>query len=319
MELPLTGENLRIVFMGSPEFAVPSLEKIISSSHKIVGIVTQPDKIRGRGKKSLPTAVKEFALKNDISPVLQPVSLKDEHFLNELKKTKADIFVVVAFRILPPSVFSLPVYGTINLHPSLLPKYRGAAPLNWAIIQGEKETGMTIMKIAQAVDAGGILLQEKCEILPDETFGSLHDRLSYRGAELLLQVLNRIAEGPVFPQTQDDTQATPAPKITREMCHLNFDQPAEKVKNWIHGLSPKPGGFSYYRGARIKFLKAKIAATGSLSAVAGTITKISNRQIEVACSPGAIEILELQREGKRMLPTVEFLRGFPFREGERFE
>lgn len=305
--------------MGSPEFAVPSFHKIAGSSHQIVAVVTQPDKQKGRGQQLLPTPLKKAALESQISPILQPIKLKDPHFLQKLEQLNADLFVVVAFRILPREVFTIPPKGTINLHPSLLPKYRGAAPINWTIINGETETGLTVIRISVHIDAGEILLQRKVSVYPDETAGSLHDRLSVAGAEVLVEVLNRIAENQITTQPQDNRLATPAPKIRKETCHLNFDQPVEQVKNWIHGLSPYPASFAIYKETMIKFFRARIVDTGPIDDPPGTIVESERGRLRVACNPGVIEILELQREGKRILPAEKFLMGQRLEKGEPFQ
>jgi methionyl-tRNA formyltransferase len=305
--------------MGSPPFAIPSLEQILSSSHKIAGVVTQPDKVTGRGKRILPTAVKKYALHHHLHPILQPVSLKDKNFIDILQTLSADLFVVVAFRILPAEVFKIPQLGTLNLHPSLLPKYRGAAPLNWTIINGERETGITVIKITEKVDAGGILLQEKRKIFPDETVGSLHDRLSKEGASLLLRAIDQIADGNMTLKIQDEIGVTPAPKISPEMCHLNFNQPVDRLKNWIHGLSPQPGGYAFYHGERIKIFKARTVSEKKSGKLPGTILEMHNHRPLVACQPGTIELLQLQREGKKILPAEEFIKGFNLTIGEKFE
>lgn len=311
--------RLKIVFMGTPDFAVPSLRKILNSSHQVVAVVTQPDKPRGRGQRLLPTPVKKEALSHQISPVFQPVRLKDPQFIQQLKQLNADLFVVVAFRILPVEVFTIPPLGTINVHPSLLPKYRGAAPINWTIINGEQETGVTIIRITEKVDAGNILLQKKVAVLPDETAGSLHDRLAEIGADLLVQAIDGLAENRLKPQPQSDQLAMPAPKITPEMRHISFRQPAEQVKNWIHGLSPFPAGFVYYQGKLIKLYRAKVVDAAFANAEPGTILTAQGDRLEIACQPGIVRILELQREGKKMLSTGEFLRGQHLKAGEKFE
>ncbi len=311
--------GLKVVFMGTPDFAVPALERLLASRHRVVGVVTQPDKPRGRGLKLIPPPVKQIALQHGISPILQPEKLKNPDFINQLKELSADIFVVVAFRILPEAVFTLPPLGTINIHPSLLPKYRGAAPLHWTIINGEKITGVTIIRIQREVDAGNILLQREVPVLPDETVGSLHDRLAKIGAEMLLETLDRLEKGGLQPVPQRDEEATPAPKITKEMCHLSFNQPAEKVKNWIHGLSPFPGAYAFYQDKMVKLYRARVEDPGYRGQPPGTIVEARGNRLWVACNPGLLGILELQLAGKKRLRVEELLRGFSFRVGDRLQ
>lgn len=284
----------------------------------MVGIVTQPDRPKGRGKKTIPPPVKETARQYNLQPIWQPEKLKDEEFVDFLKQINADLFVVVAYRVLPEEIFTLPALGTINLHPSLLPKFRGAAPINWTIISGESETGNTIIKISKEVDAGGIILQRKTLIFPNETAGELHDRLASSGAELLLEAIDIIQKGSYSLQPQKNEFATPAPKLTKEHCHLSFNQPASAVKNWIHGLSPLPTGFAFYQGERINFYRARVINEEQINAPAGTILEASADKLKIVCAPGVIEILELQREGKRRLLTADFLRGFTLIEGTLF-
>lgn len=311
-------DGLRIVFMGTPEFAIPSFHKILSSHHSIVGVVTQPDKPRGRGKILLPTPIKKLAIEQEIAPVLQPKKLSDGEFLYQLRRLDPDVFVVVAFRILPDVVLEIPRITSINLHPSLLPKYRGAAPIQWTLIKGEKETGVTIIEITRKVDAGNILLQEKVKISADETAGSLHDRLCRVGAEMLVKVLDQIETGRVQRIEQDDRFATPAPKLNKEMCHLSFRQPADKVKNWIHGLSPHPGAFAFLNSRFIKFFHARVVNLTETGAVPGTVVSTAEGKLTVACQPGLIEILELQQSGKRAMSASEFLRGRHLKKGDKF-
>lgn len=301
--------GLKIVFMGTPEFALPSLEKIFHSRHRISGIVTQPDRPRGRGKKLLPTPVKQFALDHSLSPILQPESLKDAKFINALRALDADLFVVVAFRILPEIVFTMPPNGCINLHPSLLPKYRGAAPLNWTIIKGETITGLTTIFLQKKIDAGNIILQREMPVFPDDTFGTLHDRLAPAGGELLMETLDLVEAGTVKTQTQDDSLATPAPKLTKEICRLNFSKPAQEVKNWIHGLSPVPGAYAFYGEETVKFYRAAVVENKSENSRPGEILKAEKNELWIACQPGIIAIEELQLQGRKTLKTGDFLRG----------
>lgn len=303
--------------MGTPEFAVPSLRKIAASRHRIVGVVTQPDRPRGRGQKLQPTAVKQAALDMNLKPILQPLKHKDPRFLKELSALEADLFVVVAYRILPEVVFTMPPLGTINLHPSLLPRYRGPAPIQWSLINGDRETGITIIRINRDVDAGEILLQKKVPILPDETAGSLHDRLADMGADGLVETIDLLAQGKVMPIPQDSARATPAPKITKEIRHVSFARPAEQVKNLIHGLSPYPAAFATYKGELLKFYRARVVDSQSREAMPGTILRASGGHIYIACQPGIVEILELQKQGKKRLHSDAFLRGYRLIEGER--
>ncbi|MGH1365422.1 MAG: methionyl-tRNA formyltransferase [Calditrichia bacterium] len=308
-------KSLRIVFMGTPHFAIPTLEKIHLSHHTVVGVVTPPDKRRGRGKKLLPPPVKQFALDNDLAPILQPLKMRDEGFVEELRALEADLFVVVAFRILPVAVFTMPPLGTINLHPSELPKYRGAAPLNWTIMNGETETAISTIFLRKEIDAGNIIIQEKRDIHPDETVGTLHDRFSIDGADIVLRSIEMIADGSVEPQEQDTSKATPAPKITKETCLLNFDQPAKRVRQWIHGLSPVPGAYSFYKGDMFKIFFADLVDEKKHDVAPGTILHAEKDDILIACNPGTLNLREVQIQGRKRLKTGDFLRGFSFDKG----
>ncbi len=311
--------GLRIVFMGTPPFALPTLEKIIDSHHQIVGIVTQPDRPKGRGQKLHPPPVKQAALQHHLNPIMQPESLKDPAFLDQLQSLDADAFVIVAYRILPQAVFTIPPKGAINLHPSLLPKYRGAAPINWTIIKGETVTGITTILIRKEVDAGNILLQKEMSLYPQDTAGDLHDRLAEAGADLIIETLDLLERGQVEPIKQDDSHATPAPKITKEMCHLKFDRPALEMINWIHGLSPFPGAFALYKEQVVKFFKAQLISSAETSEAPGTIVKAEKSDLWVACQPGIIGIRELQLEGRRVMDTETFLRGHSLLVGKTFQ
>lgn len=304
--------------MGTPQFAIPSLEKIYLSKHQIVGVVTQPDRQKGRGKKISAPPVKEFALEKNIQPIFQPESLKDPNFVESLQNLQADLFVVVAFRILPEVVFSMPPKGTVNLHPSLLPKYRGAAPINWAIINGEHVTGVTTIFIRREIDAGNMILQKEVPIHDDELAGSLHDRLANIGAELLLESIQKIGTGEIKNIKQDESLVTKAPKLTKEICHLDFDQSAEQVKNWIHGLSPYPGAYAFYNNKTIKFYRATVVSSEKQSKSPGTIVNLTKNDLWITCNPGIADIKELQLEGHKQLNIDEFLRGFQFTIGEMF-
>jgi len=281
-------------------------------------VVTQPDKPKGRGKKIFPQPIKEVAQRYHLFPILHPENLKDKTFISVLSQISADVYVVVAFRILPEEIFMQPAAGTINLHPSLLPKYRGAAPINWTVIAGEKETGNTIIKISKEIDAGDIILQKRTSILPDETAGELHDRLSAAGADLLLEALDLLQSGKYELHSQNHLLSSPAPKLTKDHCHLSFDKPVTELKNWIHGLSPFPTGFAYFQSERINFYRARVSASSEVDQAPGTILNSDPGKLEIACSPGIIEILELQKEGKKRLMTGDFLRGYKLKPGIRF-
>jgi methionyl-tRNA formyltransferase len=308
---------MRVVFMGTPDFARVSLEKLLESKHEVTGVVTVPDKPQGRGLKVKPSPVKQVALQHGL-PVLQPDSLKDESFLGELKKWPADIFVVVAFRILPPVVFNMPPKGTVNVHASLLPKYRGAAPINWAIINGETETGVTTMLINERVDEGNILLQEKVAISENMTAGELHDVLAEVGAQLLLQTLDGLENDTLQPQKQDESQVSKAPKITKELCHLHFDRPAREVHNWIRGLSPYPGAFAYWQGKTLKIFRSQ-PIKADYDQAPGTIVKVLKNCFTVQCAEGAVDIFEVQIQGKKRMSVEAFLNGYDVEEGQQLE
>jgi methionyl-tRNA formyltransferase len=298
---------MNIVFMGTPDFAVPSLKLLAGSEHKVLAVVTGTDKEKGRGQKITYTPVKEFALSKNI-PLLQPEKLKDPGFIADLKSLNADLIVVVAFRILPVEVFSLPEYGSFNLHASLLPKYRGAAPIQWALMQGDKKTGVTTFKLEQQVDTGNIYLMREIEIEETDDMGSLHDKLSIIGAECVLETVNMIDSGNFILQKQDDTEATPAPKITKEMGEINWNEPAEKIHNLVRAFSPSPGAYFYHYLRKIKIYRTEILPQ---SLPPGRI-KAEKRDLIIGCGDNSLKILELQLEGKKRLKTEEFLRGYNF-------
>ncbi|MBN2423566.1 MAG: methionyl-tRNA formyltransferase [Calditrichaceae bacterium] len=305
---------MKIVFMGTPEFAVASLKKILQSGQQIAAVVTIPDKPKGRGQTLQPSAVKIEALKHNI-PVLQPANLQDNDFIARLKLLDAQLFVVVAFRILPKDVFTIPPMGTVNVHASLLPKYRGAAPINWAIINGESETGVTTMLIDEKVDTGGILLQRSVSITPEMNAGQLHDLLAVEGAELLLETLHKLQNNAVFPESQSDASATKAPKITKEICHLNFNKNALQIHNFIRGLSPYPASFCIIDNKILKIFKANYIQDLNLPSQPGTISHINEDYFQVACASGAINVFEVQLEGKRRMSVSDFLNGYPLKTG----
>ncbi|TVR40554.1 MAG: methionyl-tRNA formyltransferase [Cryomorphaceae bacterium] len=305
-------KQLRIVFMGTPEFAVASLDAIYNSFHNVVGVVTAPDKPAGRGKKISQSAVKEYALQQDL-PLLQPPKLKDPEFLDELKALEADLFVVVAFRMLPEAVWSMPPLGTINLHASLLPAYRGAAPINWAIINGEKITGVTTFFINQQIDTGDIIDQREVPVSEDMNAGDLHDVLKDIGSVLLVATLDKIAQKKAVRRKQLSAEASEkppeAPKLTRDNCRIQWDRPADEVIRFIKGLSPYPGAYTIHQtdGASFKILDA---TTGQQQLAPGEIA-VSGKTLEVGTGSGSIAVLSLQAPGKRRMTTREYLNGVP--------
>lgn len=307
-------ENLRIIFMGTPEFAVPSLQILVENGYNIVAVITAPDKPQGRGKKIIPSPVKQFALDKGI-PVLQPTNLKSPSFLDELHSYRADLQVVVAFRMLPEAVWSMPPKGTFNLHASLLPQYRGAAPINWAIINGETETGVTTFMIKHEIDTGNILFQEKEPILPEDTAGTLYERLKQKGSQLVLKTVEAIASNnyKLAPQPDANQHLKTAPKIQRETCQINWNQPAEQIRNFIRGLSPYPAAWTTLKmQAGEKNCKIYAVSHTGLqddTLKPGEIKTDHKHYIHVQTSDFLLAIEELQLEGKKRLFVQDFLRG----------
>lgn len=300
---------MKIIFMGTPDFSIPSLKILLESKHKILAVVTQPDKERGRGKKVSFTPVKQFAVENNI-PVYQPEKLKgNSEFVDQMKSLEPDLFVVVAFRILPKEVFEIPKFGSFNLHGSYLPKYRGAAPIQWALINGETETGLTTFKLAEKVDTGNIYLQEKVEISLYDNFESLHDRMSELGAKMVLETVNLIESEIYELKKQDDSLASPAPKITKEICLIDWNKSAKEIHNLVRGLSPHPAAFFNYNDKVIKIYKTEIVSGINLKPF-----QFHQRKTEliIGCGKEALRILEIQQEGKKRMSIEEFLRGFTF-------
>ncbi len=303
---------MRLLFMGSPEFAIPSLALLVQH-YDIAAVVTTPDSPAGRGQKPSSPPVKAFAVKHGVK-VLQPVSLKESSFLGELQEISADLMVVVAFRILPREVFILPRFGAFNLHASLLPKYRGAAPINWAIIKGEKETGVTTFFLQETVDTGNIILQARLPIGPDETAGELYERLAALGSEIVLHTVRLIEQGKASPRTQDHTLSSPAPKIFTEDCRIDWNRPARQVHDFVRGLSPRPGAWSHLGDALLKVLRTRVAPP-SPSMSPGAMYTVGRTLMVATAGGGAVELLELQLEGKKKLSGEEFLRGKPVQPG----
>lgn len=301
----------RIVFMGTAEFAVPSLDALLAAGYHIPVVVTAPDKPQGRGLAMRPSQVKRRALSAGL-PVLQPPLLKDPSFADAIRALDPDLIIVVAFRILPPSIFTVPRRGSINLHASLLPRYRGAAPINRAIMMGETETGVTTFLLDEKIDTGGILLQERTPIFPDDDAGSLHDRLEHIGAEVVLRTVRLIEQGKAVPRTQDSSVASPAPKIFHEDCRILWERPANVIRNQIRGLSPAPGAFFHHADRTIKAFRANVVDGRALP---GHVNA-GKDFLHVGTGEGLLSLEELQMEGRKRMPVAEFLRGYPVQNGQ---
>ena len=307
--------------MGTPEFAVASLDILVKNGYNIVGVVTVPDKPAGRGQQLQQSAVKKYALEKSLH-IMQPEKLKDETFINELKSLNADLQIVVAFRMLPEVVWNMPPLGTYNLHGSLLPKYRGAAPINWAIINGETESGVTTFKLKHEIDTGNVLFQAKTPINKNTTAGELHDSLMQIGADLVLKTVKAVESGNYELKPQDDTQSIHAPKIFKDTCKINWNNPAEKIYNLIRGLSPYPAAYTEFKDKNNQIISVKLFVTelekGTTSSKPGTVSCDGKTYLKVACPDGYINIKELQMAGKKRIAIEEFLRGFKFEEGFYF-
>ena len=309
---------MRLVFMGTPDFAVPSLKILLDSDHDVVGVVTTPDKPAGRGKKMYASAIKRTAFEHKL-PLLQPEKFRDEKFLEHLRSWNADLFVIVAFRILPDIVFTLPPKGAFNLHASLLPKYRGAAPINWALINGEQESGVTTFFLDRNVDTGQILLQQVTALTENTTAGELHDRLSQIGSELVLQTVNYIDGGDCQPQKQKG-EPTKAPKLTPELGRLAWSNSAQLLHNLIRGLSPFPGGYCVFREKRLKILESRIVDANAAGSAPGTIIAVEKHgPIRVQTGNGILALHEVKPEGKKQMTADEFARGSRIEIGEKLE
>lgn len=302
--------DLRIVFMGTPEFAVASLQILVENNWPVVAVITAPDRKKGRGQIVVPSPVKEYALSKNI-PVLQPTNLKSPEFIEELKSYQANLQVVVAFRMLPEIVWQMPALGTFNLHASLLPAYRGAAPINWAIINGEKETGVTTFFLQQEIDTGEIILQEKEPITERDTVGSLYSRLMVRGSRLVLKTVEQIAEEKVITQPQAESKTNkPAPKIFKDTCEINWQRPYADINNFVRGLNPYPAAWTKLDG---KTCKVFTVAKGEITPGTSEAPVITDHKHKIyrRCADAWVEISELQMEGKKRMNVEDFLRGNP--------
>jgi methionyl-tRNA formyltransferase len=309
--------SLRIVFMGTPEFAVASLDALVKAGYTIVGVITAPDKPAGRGMQLQQSAVKKYAVEHNLT-VLQPGKLKDPEFLEELRSLNADLQIVVAFRMLPEVVWNMPRMGSVNLHGSLLPQYRGAAPINWAVINGEKETGVTTFKLKHEIDTGDILLQESFPIGENETAGEVHDKMKETGAQLLVKTVKGLMDGTLkeTPQgfahaTSDHAELKHAPKIFTETCKIDFTKTVAEVHDLIRGLSPFPGAFTYLNDKMLKIFRSE-KEIQTPSSKPGEFETDGKTFLKFACSNGYIHVKELQLEGKKKMSTEDFLRGYKF-------
>lgn len=306
-------KDLRIVYMGTPEFAVEPLKRLVEEGYNVVGVVTMPDKPAGRGQHLQESPVKKYALEEDI-PILQPEKLRDEDFLVQLKMWQADIQVVVAFRMLPEVVWNMPRLGTFNLHASLLPQYRGAAPINWAIINGEKETGVTTFFLKHEIDTGNIILQRSTPIHDEDNVGTLYDRLMNMGADLVVETMERITMGDVSTIPQDDSVAVnPAPKIFKEDCKINWNKSAIELHNFVRGLSPYPAACTEVKNDKDQVLSLKVLETEvidqTVSEQPGTLVSDGKKQLYFATEAGYLSVKKLQLAGKKAMTTEELLRG----------
>jgi len=307
--------DLRIVFMGTPEFAVASLDALVKAECTIAAVITAPDKPAGRGMKLQESAVKKYAIEKGLK-VLQPEKLKNPQFLDELRLLNADLQIVVAFRMLPEVVWNMPPMGTINVHASLLPQYRGAAPINWALINGEKETGVTTFKLKHEIDTGDILLQERIAIGENETAGGLHDKLKESGAQVLLKTVQGLADGTLkeIPQTGNgkrQTEIKHAPKIFTDTCKIDWNKTVDEVHNLIRGLSPFPGAFTYLNDKLLKIYRSE-REHKQMATSPGHIETDGKTFLKFACSNGFVHVRELQLEGKKRMTAEDFLRGYKF-------
>lgn len=306
---------IRTVFMGTPDFALPTLQGLIEAGVNLCGVFTQPDRPRGRGKVLAPPPVKEMALDHDL-PVFQPEKLRDTAIVELIQELRPDLIVVVAYgQILPKSVLQIPQYGCINVHASLLPRYRGAAPINKAVVDGEQVTGVTTMLMDVGLDTGDMLVKRATEIGSEETAGELHDRLALLGREAMEETLRRLCDGTLRPEPQDDAQSCYAPMMKKEDGHIDWSRPAPVLHNLVRGLSPWPGAFTHWNGQMLKL--GRTLAEGGPAAEPGTVVSADGDGIRIACGEGVLRVRELQLAGKKKLPASDFLRGTSLSAGDR--
>ncbi|MFZ2088717.1 MAG: methionyl-tRNA formyltransferase [Desulfobaccales bacterium] len=299
----------RVIFLGTPQFAVPSLTALLEAGEDIIAVITQPDRPRGRGQKVSPSPIKELALSHGLK-VLQPVRLKDPEFVAALRELAPELMIVTAYgRILTHEMLALPSVGFLNVHASLLPRHRGSAPINWALIRGDQETGVTIMWVTYEVDTGPLFLQEPVPIGPSDIAGTLATKLADRGGTLLVQALDMLRRGEGLKLTQPDTGITYAPPIRAEMRQIQWEQPAPEVAGWIRGLDPKPGAYTLWQGKRLRLFGGRVEMPAGQISVPGKILGVIDGRLEVACGQGTVSITDIQQAGHKRLPVEEFLRG----------
>ena len=318
---------MKIVFMGTPDFAEESLKAIYEAGHEIIGVVTNPDKPKGRGMKMIPSPVKEFAMENNLT-IYQPEKVKNnEEFVNELKVLKPDVICVVAYgKILPKEILDIPPYGCINVHASLLPQYRGAAPVQWAVLNGDKTTGVTTMYMDVGMDTGDMILKKEVTIGEDETTGELWDRLKVIGGKLLVETLKQIEKG-IAPREKQGEDFTVAPVLSKDMAKIDWNhKTAEEIKNWVRGLNPIMGAYTFLNGKKIKFWKVKVAGEDEIYAenlgflTNGTVIVSDPKDgIFIKCKEGILKVLEIQGENAKRMTIQDYLRGNPIQEFDVFE
>ena len=309
---------LRIIFMGTPEFAVPSLSALLETGKNVVAVVSQPDRPKGRGRKLAPTPVKVLAEKHGI-PVLQPTKIRTEEFHRTIAAYKPDLITVTAYgRILPGSLLDLPPLGTINVHGSLLPKYRGAAPVQWAVLNGEKEAGVTIMQMDEGMDTGDILLPAAIPIEPEDTSGTLAAKLAALGGQKLVEAIDLLAEGKLSPQKQNDSRATTAPLLTKEMGHIDWTKSAEEISNLIRGLDPWPMAYTIHEGSWLRLFKPAVIV-GHAEEEPGTLRRADADGLLITTDENYLLVREIQRQGGKRMSVEDFLRGRPLAKGIRFQ
>ncbi len=312
----MTKSELKIVFFGTPEFAVESLRQLVEGGYNVTAVVTMPDKQAGRGQHIIQSDVKKYALEKGL-PVLQPEKLKSPDFVERLQAIDADLFIVIAFRMLPEVVWTMPRLGTFNLHASLLPKYRGAAPINWAVINGETETGVTTFFLKHEIDTGDIIQQKKIDILPSDSVGDVYDKLMLLGGKMVLETVDSIIDGSFHTTPQDSiakgVTPSPAPKIFKETCHIDWNKDTVAIHNLIRGLSPYPAAWTAFekdgKEYQLKIYESRIVQSPVSATIVGTVAT-TKKEIFVKCSDGCLEILSLQLSGKKRMTANEFLRGF---------